>query len=96
MADGARVVHSSQKNSAGEEVRAAMPTFKGRCYVDLHVYFTRDDGEAHPTKKGITVAVEQLAELEEAARRLRAAVGETGAERPDRYARYARVRESRE
>ena len=96
MADGAPVVHAWPKNSAGEEIRAPVSTFKGRPYVDLRVYFTDDAGEKHPTKKGVTIPVAQLAELEEAARRLRAAVGETGAERPDRYARYARLREPRE
>ena len=91
-----RVVHSWRKNSAGEEIRAAVSSFGGRCYVDPRVYFTDDAGEKHPTKKGITIAVEQLAELEEAVRRFRAAVDELPEARPDRYTRYARARESRD
>jgi Transcriptional Coactivator p15 (PC4) len=91
-----RVVHSGLKNSAGEEIRTSVSTFKRRPYVDLRIYFTDDAGEKHPTKKGIRIAVEQLAELEEAVRRLRAAVGEPPAGRADRYARHARLRESRD
>ena len=96
MADTARVVHAWEKSSAGEEVRASVSTFQGRRYVDLRVYFTGADSEAHPTRKGIAVAVEQLSELAEAVRRLRAAVDELPEGRPDRYTRYARLREARE
>ena len=92
-ADDACVVHCWARNAAGEEVRAAVSTFKGRPYVDLRVYWTDDAGQKHPSKKGVTIPVAQLAELEEAVRRLRAAVDELPAERADRYARYARLRE---
>ena len=84
MADTARAVHCWEKNSAGDEIRAAVTKFKGRRYVDLRVYLSDDAGEKHPTKKGITIAVEQLTELEEAMRRLRAAVEALPAERADR------------
>jgi Transcriptional Coactivator p15 (PC4) len=89
VADAARVVHCWGKNSAGEEVRALLSTFKGRRYVDLRVYLTSTDGEAHPTRRGSPWPWKQLPELEEAVRRLRAAVAELGdppAGRADRYA----------
>jgi hypothetical protein len=69
-----RVVHCWEKNSAGEEIHASVSTFKGRRYVDLRVYFSGEDSEAHPTGKGVTVAAKQLSELAEAGevgRRLR-------------------------
>jgi Transcriptional Coactivator p15 (PC4) len=91
-----RVVHCWARNAAGEEIRASVSTFEGRRYDDLRIYWSDDAGERHPTKKGVTIAVEQLAELEEAVRRLRAAVAELPAEQADRYTRSARLRESRD
>ena len=73
MADESQAVHSFEKKSV-EEVRAALTTPSGRRYLDLRVFFEADPGQWLPTKKGITVATELLPELEEAVRRLRAAV----------------------
>ena len=53
------------------------------------------DAAGH-SSMGLLPAVKQMAELKEAVRRLRAVVHELPAERADRYARSARLRESRD
>jgi len=40
-----------------EEIRVALREFRGRCYLDVRTYYFGDDGEWHPTKKGVTVGV---------------------------------------
>lgn len=86
-----RVVHAFPKRD-DEEVRASVSTFKGSLYVSLRIYYRGDDGEWHATKKGITLTVEALDELEAAIAALRKAVDETPASTPDRYERYNRAR----
>lgn len=69
-------VYEWPKNGRGEVVRAALTTFGGRRLIDLRVYYTDADGALKPTKKGVSIAVEQLGELETAVQRLRAALAE--------------------
>ena len=57
-----------------EQVRASVRTYKGRQYADLRVYYHGDDNEYHPSRKGLTVSLDRLEDLEEAVRKLRAAV----------------------
>lgn len=66
----AQVVHSFPKNPL-EEVRASLTTFKRKQYVDLRIYYKGDDGEYHPSKKGLTISLDLLPDLEEAVRKLK-------------------------
>jgi hypothetical protein len=61
MADD-RVIDSFKRN-ATEEVRATLRTYRGRQYMDVRIYYLDDAGEYKPTKKGINLSVELLAEL---------------------------------
>ena len=75
MAKEPQLVHSFPKNPL-EEVRASLTEFKGKQYVDLRIYYRGDDGEYHPSKKGLTIALELFPEIEEAIQKLREAIGE--------------------
>jgi hypothetical protein len=75
MSKGNQTVYSFPKNPT-EEVRVSLSSYKGKQYLDLRIYYLGDDGEFHPSKKGITIAPELLDELEEAVKKLREAVGE--------------------
>ena len=53
--------------SATEEIQIAINEYKGKKYLDLRVYYTTDDGiNWNPTKKGVTVSPDKLAELKDA------------------------------
>lgn len=75
MSKEAKVVYSFPKNPL-EEVRASVTAFKGKQYADLRIYYKGDDGEYHPSKKGLTLSLDLFSELEEAVRKLSEAVGE--------------------
>ncbi len=46
-----------------EVVRVGVEEYKGRKYVDIRIYFENDAGEWKPTKKGVTVSPEKMAEF---------------------------------
>jgi hypothetical protein len=75
MSKEAKVVYSFPKNPL-EEVRASITVFKGKQYADLRIYYKGDDGEYHPSKKGLTLSLDLFSELEEAVRKLSEVVGE--------------------
>ena len=55
-----------------QEIRVSLSRFKGRTFGDVRLWCNRA-GEVVPTPKGVTVPVEQLAELEMAVRKVREA-----------------------
>jgi hypothetical protein len=75
--DRPEVVHTFGKN-ATEKVLASLSHFHGEVYLDLRVFYAAGDGELYPTKKGITIAVDLLEELDHAVAALRAAVDARG------------------
>ena len=75
MAKEPQVVHSFPKNPL-EEVRSSITYFKGKQYVDLRVYYKGDDGEFHPSKKGLTISVDLFPELEIGFQKLKEALDE--------------------
>jgi hypothetical protein len=70
---GNQTLHSFSKNSL-EEVRASLTEYKGKQYIDLRVFYKADDEEFRPTKKGLTLALELIPELEEAVKKCKEAV----------------------
>ncbi len=56
------VVYVFSKNSR-EQVRASLSTFKGLRLADLRVFTVDEHDVERPTKKGISVRVEQLPQL---------------------------------
>lgn len=75
MAKEDQLVYTFPKNPL-EEVRASVTVFKGKQYVDLRIYYKGDDGEFHPSKKGLTLSLDLFPEIEEAIRKLREVIGE--------------------
>ncbi len=75
MAKEPEIVHSFPKNPL-EEVRSSITYFKGKQYVDIRIYYKADDGDFHPSKKGVTLSVELFPELETAVQKLKDALGE--------------------
>lgn len=54
MPDDRKILHEFKRN-AEETMRVSLSTFKGRTYVDLRLFYTDDNGELQPTKKGVTI-----------------------------------------
>ncbi len=75
MAKEPQIVHSFPKNPL-EEVRSSVTYYKGKQYVDIRIYYKGDDGEFHPSKKGVTLSVELFPELEAGMQKLKEALGE--------------------
>jgi hypothetical protein len=51
-----------QKN-ARERLRITHTTFKGRPYVDLRVWFVDESGDYQPSRSGVSIRPEHLAEV---------------------------------
>ena len=64
------VVHVIPKGER-HEVRVSLSKYRGRTFVDLRLFIVDGQGEWIPTRKGVTVDVRQLEELEEAVLKLR-------------------------
>ncbi len=75
MTENAQLISSFQKNPL-EEVRVSLTVFKRKQYIDLRIYYKGDDGEYHPSRKGLTLSIDLLTDLEEAIHKLREAIGE--------------------
>ena len=53
--------------SATEQLQIAINEYKGKCYLDLRIFYTTDDGMNWlPTKKGVTVSPDNLELLKDA------------------------------
>lgn len=53
--------------SATEQLQIAINEYKGKCYLDLRIFYTTDEGANWlPTKKGVTVAPDSLEMLKDA------------------------------
>jgi len=64
------------KKSESEEVRVSLGTFKEKVYLNVRVwFFSQRDGEFKPTKKGITLGTEFIAELKTALKKAGEEVG---------------------
>jgi len=75
MSKEPQVVYTFPKNPL-EEVRASLTVYRGKQYVDLRIYYKGDDGEYHPSKKGLTLSLDLFSELDKAVEKLREVVGE--------------------
>jgi hypothetical protein len=48
-----------------EKIVFSLSEFKGKSYADIRVYYEDDEGEWKPTKKGVTVALDNFSEFKE-------------------------------
>lgn len=65
-----RLIHTIHK-SAKHQIQVSLATYRGRMFGDLRLFVLNQHGDWIPTQRGCTVAIDQLAELEEAVGRLR-------------------------
>jgi hypothetical protein len=70
-------VYTFAKNTR-EEVRATLTSFRGERVGDLRVWVDSSHDQPRPTKKGLTLRVEQLGELRRAVDALIAGAEEDG------------------
>jgi hypothetical protein len=59
-----KIVHDIEKGP--DLVRIELSEFQGRQYVGARIYFMDDKGEWKPTKKGITLTPEVMAQVHQA------------------------------
>jgi hypothetical protein len=76
--DGDRVTVFAFDKNTREKVVASLSNYRGETYLDLRVFFEADGGRYLPTKKGVTLALDCLDDLERAVQALRAAVEARG------------------
>jgi hypothetical protein len=75
--DERQTAYRFDKN-AKEVVLASLSKFKGNTYADLRVFALGEGDKLIPTKKGLTLSLALIGELEEAVRRLRGAAEAAG------------------
>jgi len=68
-------IYSFGKNAV-ERVHADTTRYKGHSLIDLRIHYEDDDGKWKPTKKGLTLNIDLLPELEAAVAALRQAIGD--------------------
>lgn len=73
-----KTVHTWKRNPSGMETRVCLSSFAGRRLVDIRSWFADKSGEMKPTRKGITIAPDQLDELLRGVTLAKAACAEVG------------------
>lgn len=63
MSDSDEVLIAKIDRKEGERIQVAIRTYQGTKYIDARVYFRGDEGDAIPTKKGLTLNARTAAEL---------------------------------
>ena len=53
-----------------EVVRATVSEFAGKRRADLRIYFRSEDGVWHPTKRGVSLTIDMVEELQAAVAKL--------------------------
>ncbi len=53
-----------------EVVRASVSEFAGKRRADLRIYFKGSDGDWHPTKRGVSLTIDMVEELQAAVTKL--------------------------
>jgi Transcriptional Coactivator p15 (PC4) len=64
-ANAMKVVHTFAKNSF-DEVWTYLQPFRGKQFAHVRIFTTGDDDEMRPTKKGITVRIDDVPKLADA------------------------------
>ena len=61
-----------------EKILFSVSEFKGKNYADIRIYYEDDEGEWKPTKKGVTVSLENFSEFKERIEELEGFLKEKG------------------
>ena len=64
-----KVAYEFEKGNQ-EIVRASVSDFAGKRRADLRVFFQTEDGVWHPTKRGVSLTVDMIEELQKAVDKL--------------------------
>jgi hypothetical protein len=48
------------KRGETDELVVAMREYEGHAYLDVRVYFRAEDGQQRPTRKGVTIKLNEL------------------------------------
>jgi hypothetical protein len=48
-----------------EKIIFSLSEFRGKSYADVRVYYEDDEGEFKPTKKGVTVGLDEFPQFKE-------------------------------
>ena len=48
-----------------ERIVFSLSEFKGKSYADVRIYYEDDEGEWKPTKKGVTIALDEVEKTRE-------------------------------
>jgi hypothetical protein len=59
------VITQFEKN-ATEVIRVSITEYRGRKLIDMRVYYSDDEGQYRPTKKGVSLAVERYTDFKRA------------------------------
>jgi hypothetical protein len=70
MAEQEVIVAEFDKGGSGDKVRAKLRAFKGKGYADIRLHYTDEGGKVIPTKKGLSVPIDQLPDLVKAVKAL--------------------------
>jgi predicted phosphoadenosine phosphosulfate sulfurtransferase len=54
------------EKNATEVIRLSLTEYRGRKLVDVRVYYSDDEGQYRPTKKGVSLSVERYADFKRA------------------------------
>ena len=58
-------VVAEMEKGVSEKIVFSLSEFKGKNYADVRVYYEDGEGEWKPTKKGVTVVVDQFSEFKD-------------------------------
>lgn len=59
------VITQFEKN-ATEVIRVSLTEYRGRKLIDVRVYYSDDEGQYRPTKKGVSVSVDRYIDFKRA------------------------------
>ncbi len=63
MSDSDEIMIAKIDRRDGERIHVAVRTFQGVRFIDARIHYRTDDGEAAPTKKGLSLNARTAAEL---------------------------------
>ena len=69
--DETTLIHTFRKNAL-EQVHLSLRRYREREFLDVRAYYQGNDGEYYPSRRGITLALDRLDELEEGLQKVRA------------------------
>lgn len=61
----AEVIKDIQKDN-GDTIRVELSEYEGHKFLQIRIWFTNDDGELKPTKKGVSIPLNKIKDISEA------------------------------